>query len=514
MMSYIELQPEPEPQRTAHGVGHARAAARWRGARHRRILVPAARVSADPGREIYGITRSLIYAGAQNVLLPLWEVDDEATTLWTAAFYRAARDAPVADAVRRANVELRRQECMRRIQDSGPPSSWSDTDGSVLMSTDPIQLTLPAFGVARAPVVNVCAGETVTIRPARLGELIPAIFVYDEIHALVAKNDETRGDGVFEWTSPRETSLQIVIYSNSDQPLGYSIEVLAPAPTRAGTPRHRTPLCACFSQRIAGSRHAGRLRSPPSRQTVTRSRTARAWSACLAIIEWASWKDPASGASNSVRTRNITSSCCPRELCRSSALLRRRSSLGASGRMNTMRSCSCTDSTSSSTTRCGGPRSWRTTLASRDPPSPSAGLRKRRCGLQPRRPQRGAERRLASDGVIGSLEEGECRTHPCDRAQHGQPCARSARYQSSIATSRFARSRSSRPTSMRSSFAGSRAVFLSSVGPITLYASSRDARAARGREVRRLSSRWRGRTSTSSSRPASTLSMRPPSTRA
>jgi esterase/lipase superfamily enzyme len=102
-------------------------------------------------------------------------------------------------------------------------------------SPDPIRLTLLAFGVARVPVVNVRAGETVTIRPARLGELIPAIFVYDEMHALVAKNDETRGSGVFEWTSPRETSLQIVIYSNGNQSLDYTIEVLPPAPTRAET---------------------------------------------------------------------------------------------------------------------------------------------------------------------------------------------------------------------------------------------------------------------------------------
>ena len=62
----------------------------------------------------------------------------------------------------------------------------------------PIELTLPAFGVARTPAVNVRAGETVTIRPARLGELIPAIFVYDDGHTLVAKNDETRGGGVFD----------------------------------------------------------------------------------------------------------------------------------------------------------------------------------------------------------------------------------------------------------------------------------------------------------------------------
>jgi CHAT domain-containing protein len=109
MASYIELQPEPghDGQLTAsdmlalplEGVTLVTVAS-----------CTAARVSGDSGREIYGITRSLIYAGAQNVLLPLWEVDDEATTLWTTAFYRAAHDAPLADAVRRANVELRQHD--------------------------------------------------------------------------------------------------------------------------------------------------------------------------------------------------------------------------------------------------------------------------------------------------------------------------------------------------------------------------------------------------------------------
>jgi esterase/lipase superfamily enzyme len=98
----------------------------------------------------------------------------------------------------------------------------------------PIHLTLPAYGVARAPIVSVHAGETLAIRPSRLGELIPAIFVYDDTHVLVAKNDETRGGGVFEWTSSRDASLGVVIYSNSDRPLDYSIDVLPPAPTRAG----------------------------------------------------------------------------------------------------------------------------------------------------------------------------------------------------------------------------------------------------------------------------------------
>lgn len=107
MLSYIELQSEPghSGQLTASdmlalpldGVTLVTVAS-----------CTAARVSADPGREIYGITRSLIYAGAQNVLLPLWEVDDEATSLWMAAFYRAATDVPLAEAVRRANLDLRR----------------------------------------------------------------------------------------------------------------------------------------------------------------------------------------------------------------------------------------------------------------------------------------------------------------------------------------------------------------------------------------------------------------------
>jgi CHAT domain-containing protein len=109
MMSYIELQPEP-----GHD-GHLTASDMLALPLDGMTLVTVAsctagRVSADAGREIYGITRSLIYAGAQSVLLPLWEVDDEATTLWTTAFYRAARKAPLAEAVRRANVELRQHE--------------------------------------------------------------------------------------------------------------------------------------------------------------------------------------------------------------------------------------------------------------------------------------------------------------------------------------------------------------------------------------------------------------------
>lgn len=107
MLSYVKLQPEPDHQ--GELTASDMLALPLEGVQLVTVAsCTAARVSADPGREIYGITRSLIYAGAQNVLLPLWEVDDDATLLWMAAFYRGARAAPLAEAARLANVELRR----------------------------------------------------------------------------------------------------------------------------------------------------------------------------------------------------------------------------------------------------------------------------------------------------------------------------------------------------------------------------------------------------------------------
>src|SRR5262249_39065777 len=153
MMSYIKLQPEP-----GHD-GHLTASDMLALPLDGVTLVTvasctAARVSADSGREIYGITRSLIYAGAQNVLLPLWEVDDEATTLGRAAFYRAALDEPFAEAVRRANGELRQHSVY------GDQSFWAAfklvghcprdllmfglLTASEAQPPGPIELTLPA----------------------------------------------------------------------------------------------------------------------------------------------------------------------------------------------------------------------------------------------------------------------------------------------------------------------------------------------------------------------------------
>jgi len=68
----------------------------------------AAKVRSEGSNDVYGITRSMLYAGAQNVLLPLWEVDDEATALWMTAFYREARLNTPSKAVMLANQEIRR----------------------------------------------------------------------------------------------------------------------------------------------------------------------------------------------------------------------------------------------------------------------------------------------------------------------------------------------------------------------------------------------------------------------
>ena len=105
---------------------------------------------------------------------------------------------------------------------------------SGLAQRAPLQVRVPAYGIARPPVVDVGPAETLAIRSSRPGELVPAIFIYDETRALVAKNDEARGGGVFEWQPPRSMKLEIVIYSNSDQALDYSIDVLPPELVRAG----------------------------------------------------------------------------------------------------------------------------------------------------------------------------------------------------------------------------------------------------------------------------------------
>ena len=67
----------------------------------------------EHGDELLGLVRGLIYAGAQSALLTLWDVQDQSTAQFMAAFYkhltteRSANDANKAAALRQAALDLR-----------------------------------------------------------------------------------------------------------------------------------------------------------------------------------------------------------------------------------------------------------------------------------------------------------------------------------------------------------------------------------------------------------------------
>jgi CHAT domain-containing protein/tetratricopeptide (TPR) repeat protein len=62
------------------------------------------------GEGLVGFARALFFAGARCVVVSLWSVDDEATSVLMQGFYRRIRDGrPVAEALREARIELRRR---------------------------------------------------------------------------------------------------------------------------------------------------------------------------------------------------------------------------------------------------------------------------------------------------------------------------------------------------------------------------------------------------------------------
>ncbi len=69
-----------------------------------------ARTRVDASSERYGFVRSLLYAGVQSVVLPLWDVSDEAASFWFQSFYANAVDHDLPEAARLANVAARRHE--------------------------------------------------------------------------------------------------------------------------------------------------------------------------------------------------------------------------------------------------------------------------------------------------------------------------------------------------------------------------------------------------------------------
>jgi CHAT domain-containing protein len=65
------------------------------------------RIQATHSNEIQGMTRGLLYAGANSLLLSSWKVDSQSTALWMQTFYREAQTHSLPEAARRALVAVK-----------------------------------------------------------------------------------------------------------------------------------------------------------------------------------------------------------------------------------------------------------------------------------------------------------------------------------------------------------------------------------------------------------------------
>jgi len=95
-----------------------------------------------------------------------------------------------------------------------------------------IKQRVPALGSARSNPIDAAPKETLAVRAVVAGEVVAAIFIYDEVGDLVAKNNE-EDSSAFEWEVPAVGKYTIVIYNNADTALDYVITKVPPAPIRA-----------------------------------------------------------------------------------------------------------------------------------------------------------------------------------------------------------------------------------------------------------------------------------------
>jgi CHAT domain-containing protein len=65
------------------------------------------RTGTTASGEMLGMSRALLYAGANALLLSQWRVDSDATARWMKAFYRAALSSSLAEAAAAASDQLR-----------------------------------------------------------------------------------------------------------------------------------------------------------------------------------------------------------------------------------------------------------------------------------------------------------------------------------------------------------------------------------------------------------------------
>jgi CHAT domain-containing protein len=67
------------------------------------------RVQASHANEVLGMVRSLLYAGAGNLVLSSWEVNAGSTKLWMESFYKAGQTNPPSEAARKALIAVKSQ---------------------------------------------------------------------------------------------------------------------------------------------------------------------------------------------------------------------------------------------------------------------------------------------------------------------------------------------------------------------------------------------------------------------
>lgn len=120
-----------------------------------------------------------------------------------------------------------------------------------------IQQKVPALGSARSTPIDAAPKETLAVRAVVAGEVVAAIFIYNEADELVAKNNE-EDSSTFEWEVPAAGKYTIVIYNNADTPLDYIITKIPPAPVRAadtGEPSYAVvPVFWATTRNLAGRR--------------------------------------------------------------------------------------------------------------------------------------------------------------------------------------------------------------------------------------------------------------------
>jgi esterase/lipase superfamily enzyme len=87
-------------------------------------------------------------------------------------------------------------------------------------------------GAGRSPEINLDKGDIVRVVAEPEGELNPAIFVFEAMEGLLAKNNEDAETEGFEWTAPQKGRYHLVIYSRSPRPMEYRITVFPPEPAR------------------------------------------------------------------------------------------------------------------------------------------------------------------------------------------------------------------------------------------------------------------------------------------